>query len=394
MFAMTASFCSTTSFCLLMWIALMIGVACSPAADEDAYEDADYGSYEADLGPPDGDLITEEDYEEPVAERRSSGEKKWVNVVDESFGLAIYREKVPANWQVFQKIQTNLNEGGFAYYLRDIYTPEGILLRDLGNAVHNAYFGLSADMVLTQAAATAVEHPRLGQGQQPSQVLESSYKVQVKRQEQMGQLLETWEIPFRGQQAEQAVEGMIFVIHTPWPQLGNAGFLEIELVAAPADRFEQALAAYRSVLSSRQHNPDYIARKNQLNHQMSQQSAARHQQNMQNMRANFNAHQARMRDIYAASDARHESFMNQLRSTPTTTGSSGYSSHDAFIDQTHERSTFTDPYTGQEVHREGQYDYWYTDGQGNYHGTDDPNFNPHSLQGDWRAIEPNRPDGW
>lgn len=390
---MTASFFSTTSFCLLMF-ALMFGVTCSSASDEGAYQDSEYAAYDEDLGPPDGDLITEEDYAEPVADRRPSNERQWVNVMDQSFNLAIYREQVPTNWQVFQKIQTHLNEGGFAYYLRDIYTPEGFLLRDLGNAVHNAYFSLSADMVLTQAAATAVENPRLGQGQQPSQVLESSYKVQVKRQEQMGQWLETWEVPFSGQQAGQPVRGMLFVIHTPWPQIGNAGFLEIELVAAPADQLDQAIAAYRSVLSTRQHNPDYIARKNQFNQQMSQRMAARHQQRMQNARANFDAHQARMRDIYAASDARHESYMNQLRSTPTTTGSSGYSSHDAFIDQTHERSTFTDPGGGQEVHRDGQYDYWYTDGQGNYHGTDDPTFNPHSLQGNWRAIEPNRPNGW
>lgn len=388
---MTTSFLSSTSFFPLLLASLMLGVACSSGSDEEAYEDDFYAAYDEEIGSPDGDLITEDDYAEPMAERREAGEKQWVNVVDESFGLAIYREQVPSNWQVFQKIQTNLNEGGFAYYLRDLYTPDGILLRDLGNAVHNAYFSLSADMVLTQAAATAVENPRLGQGQQPSQMLESSYKVQVKRQEQMGQLLETWEIPFTGQQAGQSVRGMLFVIHTPWPRLGNAGFLEIELVAAPADRFEQALAAYRSVLSSRQHNPDYIARKNQFNHQMSQRSAARHRQNMQNMRANFNAHQARMRDIYAASDARHESFMNQLRSTPTSPVGSDYSGHNAFIDQIHERSTFNDPYSNQEVHQDGQYDYWYTDGLGHYHGTDDPNFNHHSLQGDWRRIEPKRP---
>lgn len=74
-------------------------------------------------------------------------------------------------------------------------------------------------------------------------------------------------------------------------------------------------------------------------------------------------------------------------SASTTTGGDR-DSQDAGIDQTHERTTFMEPDAGQDIHRDGQHDCWYTDGLGRYHGTDDPGFYPRHPPGDWRCIRP------
>lgn len=316
-----------------------------------------------------------------------------VVMVDEGLRMGMYRETIPAGWQVFQKIQSNMQEGGFRYYLRDLYGPNGEIIRDLGNAVYNHYFGLTMDMVLTQAAMSVVEQPQFQQAR-PSRMLEQCEEVRRNRQGlQAGQTWETWEMPFRGTRDGQPYQGMLYLQHMPYPQLGQAGFLEIELVASPLAQVEEALRVTEQVLRSREANPEYLARRQQFNREMSQRNYAQHQNRMAQLRANHNAHQARMRDIYAASDAQHQQFMTQLRSSGGS-NSSDYSSHDALIDQIHERSTFNDPYSGQETHREGQYDHWYTDGMGEYYGTDDPSFDPNSLPGNWERIEPQRPDNW
>ena len=71
---------------------------------------------------------------------------------------------------------------------------------------------------------------------------------------------------------------------------------------------------------------------------------------------------------------------------------SDYTSHDALIDGIHERSSFNDPYSGQQLSRDGQYDYWYQNNLGEYHGTNDPSFDTHALQGNWQQIDPLTPN--
>lgn len=58
----------------------------------------------------------------------------------------------------------------------------------------------------------------------------------------------------------------------------------------------------------------------------------------------------------------------------------------------HERSTFDDPSSGYQVSRDGQYDHWYTNGQGDYYGTGHPNVDPSALGHDWQQIQPPEPN--
>lgn len=120
-----------------------------------------------------------------------------------------------------------------------------------------------------------------------------------------------------------------------------------------------------------------------------------YQARMQGNQAAFDAHQRGMAERSAMMDQNHAAYMDSLRNTPTRPPGSDYSSdydgHDAFIDAIHDSTSFQDPYSGQQITQDGDYDYWYQDNLGNYYGTDDPGFDPHSLQGNWERIEPLSP---
>ena len=316
-----------------------------------------------------------------------------IAIMDQAFDMPIWRETVPASWEVFQQIATNLDRGGYATYLRDLYGPRGELIRDLGSTTHNSALGLSADAVIQQAMATVVEGLRMEQARS-SPLLESLPLVAFKRRSQQadGFTLDTYEIPFEGRRGGEPVRGVLYLMNTPFPQLGNGGLMDLTLVVSRPEHFDRAVEVNRAVMQSRELSSDYLTHKQKHNYAASQRNQVAHQNRMAQLEANHAAHQTRMRDVYAASDARHEAWMNKNLRSPASGGD--YGSHDAFVDQIHERTTFNDPYSGQETHREGQYDQWYTDGLGGYHGTDDPSFNPHSLPGNWEAIEPSRPQGW
>lgn len=363
---------SLNEFAAYFWILLpllFLGVACSPSEDGTGNEsEGGFSLFSSD---------------------------KWVDAVDQSFNLPIYKEKIPSGWEQQNKIVTNMQDGGYQFFLRDVYGPNDELVRDLGNASYFGNYGISLDGIIQKIVGETVQQPQLGQAR-PSPFLESLPEVQTKHQMfgSQGMQLQTFEIPFKGQHEGKSIEGVLYVMNLPYPQMPSSGYVEIEMIAAPTEVFASALETGNKIMKSRQFYAEYDQKKSQHTQMAMQRSNQSHQQRMAQRQASFNAHQQRMQSMSAASDARHQAFMNDLRSTPTTTGTSGYSSHNAFIDQIHEQTTFQDPYSGHQIQQSGQYDYWYTDGLGNYHGTNDPSFNPHSLQGNWQSIQPMNPQGW
>jgi len=85
-------------------------------------------------------------------------------------------------------------------------------------------------------------------------------------------------------------------------------------------------------------------------------------------------------------------WMNNFSSSTPDYSSQDYDSQNAYIDSIHETSTFADPSTGQNKTFDGQYQYNFSDGMGNYYGTDNPSFEPGMMPtGDWEAVQPLRP---
>ncbi|RDY60166.1 hypothetical protein [Flagellimonas nanhaiensis] len=99
-------------------------------------------------------------------------------------------------------------------------------------------------------------------------------------------------------------------------------------------------------------------------------SNAMHRQNMANRQAAFNAHQEKMKGIWAAQDANHASFMNRNFGSGSDTGQK------QFINMINEQETVYNPLTNKNYQVDaGSSEYW-MDSNGNYIQNNDLFYTP------------------
>jgi hypothetical protein len=198
-----------------------------------------------------------------------------------------------------------------------------------------------------------------------------------------------FEIGFEATYTGKPVKGIVYILNMPFD--GNSGVLIPTIVIGPEKVFKKTLDAYEFIGNNYKQNPQFQQQLQIAQQNAQQQMTYDHQQRMANNQAQFDAHQQRMQNMSQANDTRNDQWLNNHLNTGWNSGSStetGYTSHEAFLDAMRETSTFQDPYSGQQVQQDGVYQYNYTNGLGKFYGTNDPNFNPNTLQGDWQKIEP------
>jgi hypothetical protein len=189
---------------------------------------------------------------------------------------------------------------------------------------------------------------------------------------------------------------------------GATGSLQpFRLMFAAQEHFDDMLSVAKKMDDSMKENPEYSKTVREIGQRYRQQMAAQHQAQMQqfnaqtqqmqadhqqrmaDQKASFASHQKNMAGLNQIQDVAHENYMKTLKSNGSfSTIGSDYGSHNAFVDQIYERQSFNDPWTNNKVALDGQYDYNYTNGLGDYYRTNDPNFKPSSLQGEWNKIDP------
>jgi hypothetical protein len=315
-----------------------------------------------------------------------------VVIMDQGLQMATGTYTLPDGWKIFQDVAFDPQTGRQSRYSLDIYGTGGELIRGFPFAEYGQLYGRSFDQswkepvmrsVGQQMSNFALGEMRISQHLQNSRV----FREMIAEAGHYGMSLQGLETPFRGVFNGKNYSGMVYVINMSSPELQSMGMgmAFISLVTSPAETFQQTLAIR-----------DQIEERYQQNHRHKQRVAElvqrNTQQNMANSQASFNAHQQRMATMQQGFDAQNRQWSeNFFGSAWGTSSGSGYSSHDAFIDGITEHSTFDDPSTGFQVRKEGHYKYNYTDGMGNFYGTDDPSFNPASLQGNWQKTEPLRP---
>ena len=134
--------------------------------------------------------------------------------------------------------------------------------------------------------------------------------------------------------------------------------------------FTETISTLENAIINAKENPQWKQYVAQLNHLRAQKAAQQHQVNMQNRQAAFNAHQQKMRGIWAAQDANHASFMNR------TFGSGSDRSQQNFINMINEEETVFNPLDGKNYQvNAGSTQYW-MDSEGNYIKNDDLFYNP------------------
>lgn len=330
-----------------------------------------------------------------------SGRPQKITLYDQTHRMEMGNFLLPSDWQFNHEIATKTDAAGFNKYFKEAIGPKGELITNLPLTMFYPQMGTNFDGSFQEAVSQTVgritSNARFGQMKKSPEAM-STTGFQKASERAPG--LQAMELPFEATHNGRTVQGMIYIMLADHGQFGF--FYGDILIASPSD-FASAKETLFMTINSYEENEAYVrtleqkhqhimARQQQMAQARSQQSALAHQQRMAMRQQSFNAHQSRMQANSQMMDQSYNSFMNNLNTPSTYNSGSSYSSHNAYIDAVHERQTFNDPYSGQEVHKDGVYDYNYTNGLGDYYRTNDPSFNQHSLQGDWQQIDPNSPN--
>jgi hypothetical protein len=342
---------------------------------------------------------------------------KEVKIIDSGLNMPISTFTVPSNWQVQHDIACNRTTGVADRYKFVAIGPKNQYIRAFaGTFSFGSFNGMSYQQTIDQAIKHVIGPENL-QGLNFSEIQISQdsqqspkYQELAQRLAQTGMQYNILETTFTGTRAGKTYKGKLFInyMFSQQGQYSSFGMLQpYKLLFSAKEHFDDLLVVAKQMEKSTKDNPEYskmvreigeryrqqMAAQHQAQMQqidaMTQQSAMDHQRRMADQKASFASHQKNMAGLNQLQDVAHESYMKTLRSTGTfSTVGSDYSSHNANIDQIYERQSFTDPWSNSKVALDGQYEYNYTNGLGDYYRTNDPNFNPSSLQGDWNKIDP------
>ena len=310
---------------------------------------------------------------------------------------------LPEGWSLTQDVATDPATNKSIQYNVEMNGPRGEMIRALGNAQYGQMAGKNFEQAWYQTVMAGLqgefEQINFGTFQPDPLAQQNALKVQViQRLLSQGGQVQCLQVPISAQRNGQMIKGVVTIMRVDAsPAMGS---VTVGCAIAPASGYDQLMQARTGIINNYEPNPAYEQRREQIqagvqnqiqtyhNQQMAASQSA-HQQRMAQNQANFNAHQQRMNEMSQTQDASFNNYMNNARNSHNSAWSNNdYTGHDAVIDGIHGRSTFENPDTGYDISLDGDYKYNYTDGLGNYYRTDDPNFDPASLQGNWYQVNP------
>ncbi|MEZ5653535.1 MAG: hypothetical protein R3E87_23620 [Burkholderiaceae bacterium] len=330
-----------------------------------------------------------------------------MTIYDHGLRMPTSTVRIPARWDFQSEVAFDPRSGRFARFKMVAVGPRNQYIRSyLGNFLYGSINGAPFEWAMQQAvehvlAIERLQNLRIGR-LEPNQraMADPEMAAMAQRLASRGQRLEMYDAGFTGERDGRRYQGSIVFSNMVNPNAGFGLLTPARMVFALAEDFAEASWVADQIDASRVRNPEYgrtmAAISERLRQQsdayarqMMDQSAQAHQRRMADQQAAFASHQRNMAGLNQIQDAAHEGYMKTLRSRGSFSSvGSDYDSHKALIDQIHERSSFNDPWTNSEIALDGQYKYNFTNGLGDYYRTNDPSFNPGSLQGDWRAINP------
>lgn len=353
------------------------------------------------------------------------GPGKRVAVIDQSFNMPMGTVNVPQGWTLQQDIASNTQDSGYLKYLVALESPKGevfMLLPSMVNysVMQDPYsgqvFGSSFEQTLYQLTQyqlkNRVDQFSLGEmrpvaGAEQEEIYQRALLNLQRSVDQQNQISVSYGMPpsiqvdmglfqieIQGNKNGKAVTGVLNVFKSGTvdhnPQQPSSNGLIFGNIVLSSHRSYEELVGLKEDIIKLQINPDWDRQKAQVIDRITQRSSQDHQNNMASRERQFQQHQNTIKQTQDVYDQQNQAWMDRNFGP---NGSSSYSSHDAFIDGVITgNTTFNDPYTGHQIKKEGHYDYWYTNESGEYKGTNDPSFDPNSLQGNWNAISPVTPD--
>jgi len=328
---------------------------------------------------------------------RSNGQ---ITLMDQGLQMPYGSITVPSDWNLSQDIALNLGSAEFARFKIDLTGPNGEFARSLGTQRYMEVIGQNAQgawQYLLQRGMSDVTGIEWGQMELDREAMNSAtFQSNLKSFQANGGSAEQYISSFKGNMNGQRVNGAVSISNIIFSR--GAGLVMVNFTTTTGGDIQAARAAVRAIWGTLQFNPEHDAAIGRImqgqTHQIDQNTATmtqQHEERMRNQKDNFNAHQEKMNGVYQSNDQQNAAWMNAQRGSGSSSSSSEYGNQERFIDQQYERTTFTDEQTGYPVHQDGQHDYWYTNGDGKYFGTDDVNFDPHSMGNDWHKATPLNP---
>lgn len=330
-----------------------------------------------------------------------------VTVMDHGLGIPISTMRLPRGWDLQQDIAYDAQAGRHARFKLVVVGPRNQYIRSyLGNFPYGSFNNLPFERAVSQAVehvlgAEKLQWLEVGSLVPSSEVLEQPAAVAMaQRMASRGQRLEAYKARFTGERDGRRYRGRIDFLNFFSPSGGFGTLSPGSMLFALAEDYEATVRVAGEIQRTLVRNPEHDRAMTSVNERLRQQSdayarqqmdrsAIAHQRRMADQQAAFASQQRNMAGLNQLQDVAHESYMKTLRSRGSfSTVASDYDGQQAVVDQIHGRSSFADPWSNSQVALDGQYEYNFTNGLGDYYRTDDASFDPASLQGDWRRIEP------
>jgi hypothetical protein len=327
-----------------------------------------------------------------------SNRKKRHEFKDARTGLVVHSCEYPANWKVIskpiytidQKLPNFLVQVEGPGNLKNFNTPFTFHFH-FSNPQMNQYLSYPMNKLLKPLVSTRQIHQSeveermqksgyryIGTRDMPREEAYARKMIKEKGtgQEQLRTLNTEW-VNDKGQKALVSVMQVSLQQAMSPNESMMVWFYGISYTFVDQDQYEDTVEKmYESTLST-EFNPQwdqYMAQLRQqraeVNRQRAQQSAIAHRNRMQMRQASFDAHQQKMKGIWAAQDSNHASFMNRNFGTGSNVG------QQQFVNMINEEETVFNPLSGKNYQvNAGSLQYW-MDSDGNYIKNDDLFYTP------------------
>lgn len=347
-----------------------------------------------------------------VADATGNKKAKKMTITDQTLNMPMGTMDVPAGWQLHQDIASNPNGSGYLKFLLALENPEGEIHGFLPFSMdyitihlYGQETGMGFEQVLTYLMRYCSQpflekfSPGFIQSDQEALMSEKGKPVLEFANSLVTQSMNSGvyaqpdadvvnmdftafrkSIPYKGrlEAAKMGVAVQYDASHSRKFGIIMGGFR-----LAPEPLFEKALSVNHDDLMQFQMNAEWDQKRMQI-------MQRGHEDRMAQQQQQFAAHQKNMAAMRQSFDSHNQAWRNRNFGS---SGASSYSGNAAVTDAITGYTSFNDPHTGHQIKKEGHYDYWYTNEFGEYHGTNDPNFQPGKhYSGDWKPIQPLKPD--
>jgi hypothetical protein len=175
------------------------------------------------------------------------------------------------------------------------------------------------------------------------------------------------------------------IVHVYWNTMGNVTMWNYsgQALDAPQDVYDSARQTLLSGLASLQYNPRYFDEFNQKEMNRESQSWAAHNSRMASNQRAFDAQQAAHREKVGAIN---QSIMASYESRNASTDRQ----HNRFLNLIKNEETVSNPHDGKRYQVESGSNHYWMNENGQYIGTNDPNYDPNRNQGNvnynWNEV--------